>query len=141
MSEQNVELLRRAGEAFNARDIEAFIALCDPSIEWNSHMTVPGGAVYHGHDGLRQYIRDMEDAWGDELRAEPEAYFDLGEHTLVFYVLKWRGRQSGAEVAMPFAQVAKWRDGLCVYWKAYVHREDALRDLGVSENALEPIAP
>jgi hypothetical protein len=42
---------------------------------------------------------------------------------------------------MPFAQVAKWRDGLLIYWKAYVHREDALRDLGVSEDALEPIAP
>ena len=141
MSEQNVELLRRASEAFNARDIEAFIALSDPSIEWNSQMTVPGGAVYHGHDGLRQYFRDMEDAWGDELRAEPEAYFDLGGQTLLFYVLRGRGRQSGAEVAMPLAAVARWRDGLCVYWKAYFHREDALRDLGVPEDALEPIAP
>ena len=141
MSEQNIELLRRASEAFNARDIEAFIALSDPSIEWNSQMTVPGGAVYHGHDGLRQYFRDMEDAWGDELRAEPEAYFDLGEQTLLFYVLRGRGRQSGAEVAMPLAAVARWRDGLCAYWKAYFHREDALRDLGVPEDALEPIAP
>jgi len=141
VSEQNIELLRRASEAFNARDIEAFIALSDPSIEWNSQMTVPGGAVYHGHDGLRQYFRDMEDAWGDELRAEPEAYFDLGEQTLLFYVLRGRGRQSGAEVAMPLAAVARWRDGLCAYWKAYFHREDALRDLGVPEDALEPIAP
>jgi len=141
VSEQNIELLRRASEAFNARDIEAFIALSDPSIEWNSQMTVPGGAVYYGHDGLRQYFRDMEDAWGDELRAEPEAYFDLGEQTLLFYVLRGRGRQSGAEVAMPLAAVARWRDGLCAYWKAYFHREDALRDLGVPEDALEPIAP
>jgi hypothetical protein len=28
-----------------------------------------------------------------------------------------------------------------VYGKAYVRREDALRDLGLSEDALEPIAP
>jgi hypothetical protein len=28
-----------------------------------------------------------------------------------------------------------------VYFKAYAHREDALRDLGLSEDALEPIAP
>ena len=39
------------------------------------------------------------------------------------------------------ARVCRWRDGLMVYGKAYVHREDALRDLGVSEDALEPIAP
>jgi hypothetical protein len=42
---------------------------------------------------------------------------------------------------MPTAQVAKWRDGLCVYFKGYTDREDALRDLGVSEDALEPITP
>jgi hypothetical protein len=42
---------------------------------------------------------------------------------------------------MPGAQVCRWRDGLLVYAMVYVHREDALRDLGVSEDALEPIAP
>ena len=42
---------------------------------------------------------------------------------------------------MPAAQVAKWRDGLIVFFKGYAHREDALRDLGVAESALEPIAP
>jgi hypothetical protein len=36
---------------------------------------------------------------------------------------------------------AKWRDGLCVYVKNYAQKEDALSDLGVSEDALEPIAP
>jgi hypothetical protein len=35
----------------------------------------------------------------------------------------------------------RWRDGLCVNWKTYAHREDALRDLGVSEDALTPITP
>jgi hypothetical protein len=28
-----------------------------------------------------------------------------------------------------------------VYGKAYVHRQDALKDLGISEDALQPIAP
>ncbi len=138
---QNVELHRCAYEAFNARDVQAFIAYFDPSIEWNSAMTVPGGAVYHGHDGVRRWLGDLQDAWGDELRVEPEALFDLGEHTLAFAVLHGRGRQSGVEAAMPNAQVFRWRAGLGVYFKAYVNREDALRDLGVSEDALEPIAP
>jgi hypothetical protein len=39
---------------------------------------------------------------------------------------------------MPYAHVMRWRDGLIVYFKAYVQREDALRDLGLSEDALEP---
>jgi hypothetical protein len=56
----------------------------------------------------------MEDAWGDEIRVAPEAYFDLGEHTLVFHLMRGRGRQSGAEVTMPMASVVRWRDGLIV---------------------------
>lgn len=140
MSEQNVELHRRLVEAFNARDIEAWIALCDPSIEFHTMMGV-GNAVYYGHDGMRSWHRDLEEAWGDELRIEPEAYFDLGEQTLAFYVLRARGKQSGLGLALPIAALARWRDGLACYWMTYDNREDALRDLGVSEDALERISP
>jgi ketosteroid isomerase-like protein len=141
VSEENVELHRRLLEVFNRHDIEAFIGYLDPSVEYHSVMTVPGGAAYHGHDGVRRYFGDFGDAWGDEFRVEPEAFFDLGEQTLMFYAVQGRGQQSGADVAMPGAQLCRWRDGLLVYAKAYVHREDALRDLGVSKDALAPIAP
>jgi ketosteroid isomerase-like protein len=141
MSKRNVELTRRYIEAFNARDVEAFIAYFDPSIEFHSVFAAVGGAVYHGHDGLRSWHRDFEEAWGDEIRVEVKAHFDLGEQTLTFYVLHGRGQRSGMEVAMPSATVARWRDGLCVHFKGYAHREDALNDLGVSEDELEPIEP
>jgi ketosteroid isomerase-like protein len=141
MSQENVELHRRAIEAFNARDLEAYIAYVDPSVEFYSVFAAVGGGAYHGHDGVRRWFRDLEDAWGEEVRIEPEAYFDLGEDTLGFNVMHGRGQQSDAEVAMPVAHVIRWRDGLSVYWKAYLHREDALRDLGVAEDDLEPIKP
>jgi ketosteroid isomerase-like protein len=141
VSDQNVDLTRRILGAANTRDIDAAIALCDPQIEYHSAMTTPGGAVYHGHDGVRTYFGDLEDAWGDEFRAEPEAYFDMGEHTLAFYVAHFHGRRSGVEVGGPGAALLRWRDGLCVCMRGYLHREDALRDLGISEDALKPIAP
>jgi ketosteroid isomerase-like protein len=141
MPESNVELLRRWFEAFNARDIEAVIALSDPSGVLISTFAAVSGAVYRGHDGMRRYFGDLAEAWGDDLRLEPEAYFDLGEHTLTFSVAQGRGRHSGAEVEMSHAQVVRWRDGLVVYIKGYAHREEALRDLGVSEDELEPIDP
>src|SRR5947209_5681779 len=111
MSPENVEVLRRWIDAFNARDIEAIIAYCDPSIELHSVFAAVGGAVYGGHEGLRSWQRDFEDAWGEEIRVEPEAYFDLGERTLIFYVLRGRGKHSGVEVAMPVATVFRWRGG------------------------------
>ena len=140
MSQQNVELHRRALDAYNARDIEAFIAIADPNIEYHSRFAEIHG-VHRGHDGLRKLRSELDDAWGEERRVEPEAYFDLGEQTLAFHVIRVRGQRSGAEVAMPSASLMRWRDGRCVYAKLYANREDALKELAVSEDELEPIAP
>ena len=141
MSERNVELHRRWIEAFNSRDIEAVIALCDPAIEFRSVFAAVGGGVYHGHDGMRRWHRDLQEAWGEQIRLQPEAYFDLGEHTLTFFAYHARGEHSGAEVATPATSVGRWRDGLLTHLTVYLDRANALRDLGVIEDELEPIAP
>jgi hypothetical protein len=65
----------------------------------------------------------------------------VGERTVSFNVLRGRGRQSGADVAMSSAALVKWRDGRAVFWKTYAHRDDVLQELDISEDALDPIAP
>ena len=131
--EQNVETARAFTEAFNAHDIEALISCCDPEIEFDSTFAAVGGNVYHGHDGMRRWHRDLQEAWGAGIRSEPEAIFDLGPQMLVFTVLHGRGRQSGADVELPVATVVRFSPaGLIVYYRAFIHREDALRELGVS---------
>jgi ketosteroid isomerase-like protein len=141
MSQDNLEIARAFTEAFNAQDIQALIACCDPEVEFHSTFAAVGGEVYHGHDGLREWHRDLEDAWRGHIRSEPEAYFDLGQHVLTFTILHGRGKRSGVDVALPVAAVTRSDDGLLTYYRAYIHREDALRDLGVSEDELEPILP
>lgn len=138
MSAENVELHRRAVGAFNTRDVERFISFCDPRIELHSAVTA---TVYHGHGGVRKWYRDLSEAFGDEVWLEPEAYFDVGEHTVTFHVLHGRGKHSGAELAERFAHVHRWRDGLIVHFKAYAHQPEALSDLGVSEASIELIPP
>ena len=140
MSQENVELHRRFVEAFNARNVEGLIVLCDKQVEFHSLFAAVGDTVYHGSE-IRRWHRDLEDVWGKEIRIEPEAFFDLGDHTIAFNVLHGRGHQSGVDVAMSYAHVMRWRDGRIVYFKAYVHREDAFRELGVAEDELEPIDP
>ena len=141
VSREHVELNRRYIEAFNARDIDAFIAYCDPSIEFHSVYAAVGGAVYHGHGGLRDWHQDLEEAWAGKIRLDAEAYLDLGEHTLGFFMLHGRGRHSGAEAAMPMAHAVRWRDRLLVWAKSYTKREDALNELGTSAGKLSRIDP
>jgi len=80
------------------------IALCDPSLVIQSVFGAVSPAVYHGHDGVRKWQADLEEAWGGEIRVEVEAYFDLGEHALAFDALHWRGRRSGAAGTCPAPQ-------------------------------------
>jgi hypothetical protein len=134
MSQENVARHRRTTDLFNARDIDRTVALSDASVELHA-MPAPRGSVYHGHDGLRTWHRDLEEAWGDGIRADPKAYFDLGEHTAAFFVLHARGGQSGAEVTMRSASVVRWQNGLAVYVKLYPNWEDAIADLGISADA------
>ena len=139
MSQENVELHRRTTALFNARDIEGTIALSDPGIELHA-MPAPRGGVYRGHEGLRAWHRDLEEAWG-EIRVDPEAYFDLGECTAGFFVLRARGAQSDAHVTMHSASVVRWRDGLAVYTKVFADWAEALAELGISSDAIEEISP
>ena len=126
--------------AIQALDHEALLAVSDPAIEVHSIFAAVGGAVYHGHEGARRWLADLDDAWV-EFRIEDEAYFNVGEHTLAYIVLHGRGRQSGAEVVMPYAQVARWQKDRCVYFKAYHERDDAVKALGVDADSLDPLGP
>jgi ketosteroid isomerase-like protein len=139
MSRQNVDLHRRVYDAFNHADLEGLVTLCAPDIEVESVFSAVGGAVYRGHDGLAKWLSDLREAWGDELRVEAEAYYDLGDRVLAFDVMYGRGRQSGAGVALPGAALTTWREGLCVSFKAYDGREQVLRDLAITVSELEPI--
>jgi ketosteroid isomerase-like protein len=141
MAEQNVDVLRRAVAAYNARDIDAFIEHFHPGIELHSAFSAVGGADYRGHEGLRQFFQDFEEMWEDDFRVEPEAYFDLGDRVVSSYVVHGRRPSTGVEVELPSALVAGFRDGLIVFLKAYAHREDAFEELGVAQHELEPIAP
>jgi ketosteroid isomerase-like protein len=141
LSKKNICLLRRFIASFNKRDLEAMIARIDPDVEWQSAFAALSGATYRGHEGIREWHRDMQEAWGEQIRVEVETYFDLGEHTLTFVVVHGRGIGSELEVAMAAAHVMRWRDGRIVYFRAYRQREDALSDLDLTPDELEPIKP
>jgi ketosteroid isomerase-like protein len=115
MSERNIEQYRRWFEAYNAHDIERLISTANPSIELHSVFALAGGAVYHGHEGMRKLDQDLGDVWGDDIRLDPERYLDLGDQVLVLGLLRGRGGQSGVDVTMAGAHVTRWRDGLLVY--------------------------
>jgi ketosteroid isomerase-like protein len=105
MSQENVETFMRAVEAINRGDVETVLQELDPAIEW--HMAIQelvGGVagVYHGHDGVREYFRDMDDAFA-EVELDYTEVRDLGDRVLATGSFRTRGRHSGAVIESPVA--------------------------------------
>jgi ketosteroid isomerase-like protein len=60
MSQENVETVQRAVAAWNADDLDAFLAVLDTDVEWHPAIE-PGlegkATTYRGHDGARRIWR------------------------------------------------------------------------------------
>src|SRR5262245_40123277 len=66
MSEENVELYQRGIEAFNRRDLDAFLALAHPDVVGISKLSaIEGRLSYRGHDGTREWWKDLLDVFPD----------------------------------------------------------------------------
>jgi len=64
VAEENVDLVRRAIAAVNARDIEDYVACCTEDVMLKTPMAAVGGA-YEGAEGISRFLTDVEDAAPD----------------------------------------------------------------------------
>jgi ketosteroid isomerase-like protein len=132
MSQENVERVYRAMDAFNRRDLDAFLALADPSVEFTPYVVGLEGS-YHGHDGVGQWWRDLFGVFPD-WRGEPVDVRDLGDWTLTTLRIGGHGDESGTPVTRLFWQLAKWStDGKIVQVTHYGDEAQALEAAGLSE--------
>jgi ketosteroid isomerase-like protein len=89
MSQENVETVRRAIAAINARDIDAYLACCTENVEL---LTPLVGAEYLGADGIRRFLTDIEGA-GPDFRIEVQRVQAIGDsNALAFVRVRSTGR-------------------------------------------------
>jgi SnoaL-like protein len=82
MSQESVALVYRGAEAFNRRDLDAFLALNDADVEFTSRFAeLEGGGPYRGHDGIRSWSENVCGIWSDVSVEIGEAR-DLGDVTV-----------------------------------------------------------
>jgi len=136
MSEENVEIARRAIDAWNRDDLDAFLAEIHPDVVWHTAIegTVEGeDTEFRGHDGVRQVWKNYRgevfgrmEAWGTEV-------LDLGgDSVLRLGHLRVIGRTSGMEMESEFAQHMVIRHGEIVASRDYLSHAEALEAAGLS---------
>ena len=95
MSQENVEIARRAHQAFNDRNLDALLASFTDDAEWR---LIGGfadliGTEFRGHEGLRRLFNEWVDNLG--LQSEMEAVLDADDRVAVTLRVTGAGGASG----------------------------------------------
>jgi ketosteroid isomerase-like protein len=97
------ELVRRAYEAFSRRDLSVLDEIADPRIEIHTVTGMIAGRTepYRGHDGIKEYLRDVGEMW-DEIELLPTEFHELSDTRLVVFG-RVRARRELAVIDAPNA--------------------------------------
>ena len=133
MSQENVELFRRSVDAFNQRDLDAYLALMDDDVEVVPRMSaIEGESGYRGHDGVRRWWSSLLDVFPD-YSMELVDVRDLGDLTFATTRISGHGAGSAAPTDNAAWIMVRWRRGKGVWWRTFNARAEALEAAGLSE--------
>jgi ketosteroid isomerase-like protein len=130
MSEENVEVVRRAVAAFNARDRDRVLSMCDPEIEFRSAIEQK---TYRGLDEVVGYREEVA-AVMEDFHFEDSRFLDAGRDRVVhLYRMVGRGAGSGVPVSREVGALWQLRDGKLLKGEIYLDQRQALEAAGLRE--------
>lgn len=134
MSQQNVEIVRRAVERFNALGFDGLGTsdLVTDDVEFHEPPEQPAPRVARGREDVRKLAGEFDSAW-EEHKSEPQEIRAVdADRVLLVTVEHFKGRD-GIEVEAPFASIFTLRDGKIARWQAFWDKQKALKAAGLSE--------
>jgi ketosteroid isomerase-like protein len=130
MSRENVEIVRRAFEAFRLGDFETVFGTMSPTIEVYPNPDEPGAKARHeGWDGMLEYLVSWYSGWED-YSAEPTQFIEAGDYVVVEAREVGIAEHSGIEVEQTFSHAIKLRDRQIVEWRMFGPLREALEAVG-----------
>jgi ketosteroid isomerase-like protein len=130
VSAEREALLRDAFERVSRGDVDGFLTVIHPDVEWTEQILPEATKVYRGHDGVRQWISDVTEAftWGT---FELVALEQSGDRAVTEVVLDTTGSASGAAVHATVFHAIRFRDGKIATITALLDRDEARRAAGL----------
>ena len=133
MSQENVEIVRNAFDAFTRGDMEGVLRLCDEDILITQPQELPGvSQQQRGHSGVLEAFSIWPEQW-DDYRTEILRMVDSGDYVVVTTQTGGRGKRSRVEVEMEFTLVFSVRNERIVEMQIFMREDQALDAAGLSE--------
>ena len=136
MSQENVEAVRRGVQAWNADDLDAYLAVLDPEVEWHPSIepALEGGeTTRRGHDGARKAWDDYRGGGWERLTIRIQEIRDLGESVLLLGHIDLTARTTGLEFTEEVGSLMTFRGGKIMTSQDFLSHAEALKAAGLSE--------
>jgi ketosteroid isomerase-like protein len=129
VSRENVEVMEAAYAAITRGDLDGFLALAHPGIEFRSLIAEAEGGTYRGHDGVREWWSTVIQSLA--VRPGPETIESFRDRGIT--CLRLAGNIEGVEVPQTMWMAWRVRDGLLVWWETFRTEDEALEAVGLRE--------
>lgn len=133
MSQENVEIVRRAYAAYEENGIEGVVPFYAEATVAHSVAEWPDDPEYHGRDGLRK----LSCQWTENFDAFGFHLYDLreaGDAVVALLEMTGRIKGSGVPIQQPLGAVhANFRDGLIGDTRYFLTWREALTTAGLAE--------
>jgi ketosteroid isomerase-like protein len=131
MSQENVAIVRRAVELWNAGDMAAFRELVAPEAIIRTPPGWPESGPYVGREATMRFYEGIRAAWDTdtvEWVGEPVA---AGDRVVICF--SWQGTGTGPEAKMELTAVYTVRNGRVRDLEHFWNRAEALEAIGLRE--------
>jgi ketosteroid isomerase-like protein len=132
MSRENVEWIERFFDLYNRREIDAWVGMMAPDLEWHVDPEDPDTTVHRGPEAAKRYGL----MWAELMDAtiEVREIFEARDDQAVAWIrIESRGGRSGAAAGQDYAFIFKLRDELVVRVQETQDKREALEAVGLSE--------
>jgi ketosteroid isomerase-like protein len=132
MSRENVEIVRRGFEAWEAGDLSGMLAVLADDFVMRRHAPMPDPGIWPGREGLLNLAVEWGEAF-EEWTMKGDEFIDAGDHVVVRVLHEGHGADSGAPVTGVYWYLVRMRDGKAIAIDICPTREFALEAVGLSE--------
>ena len=128
MSQDYVDRLKSAYEAFDTGGVEAILDRIAPDLQVRGRASSPDRETLVGGEGIVELVKLNMEAF-DSLELEPVEFVDRGDVIVVVLIQRVRGRGSGVPLECETAHVWDFQDGQAAQMRIFADRERALEAL------------
>jgi ketosteroid isomerase-like protein len=130
MSQANLEIVRRNNDAYNARDLTAYLETVAASVKFESRFSAMDRVIYRGHDDLRRYFAELDEVWS-RYEMQLERLVEVGDRVAMLCHLFAIGRESNLHLEEHPGVVFTLEGGKIVEIAAYPTHAEALESVGL----------